>query len=268
MPNADPIDRFTRANKAAWDASAHLHGQGPDWDRLLLAASQPGFNVLDACLSATLADLGVSGKSAVQIGCNNARELLSLGSMGAGPLLGLDQSIAFLAQAKQLAAAARREVRLIASDVYKLPNDLGQHDLALITIGVLNWMPDLPRFFQSVRSLMHPGATLVIYETHPMLEMFQPDSSEPLIPVTSYFNKTPVPIAQAITYDGSDRGPGETGYWFVHTLADIVTACVQSGMVLQRLQEHPHLNREADYSVYENQPAQMPLCYTLVAKAM
>lgn len=40
-----------------------------------------------------------------------------------------------------------------------------------------------------------------------------------------------------------------------------------SGLRLQRLQEHPHLNREVEYAIYENQTAQMPLCYTLVAEA-
>lgn len=46
-----------------------------------------------------------------------------------------------------------------------------------------------------------------------------------------------------------------------------MTACVQSGMQLQRLEEHPHHNREVDYDIYENQSAQMPLSYTLVAQA-
>lgn len=265
--NPDSILTYTQANKAAWNASAHLHGQGASWDALLIAAGQPGFNVLDAYLNATLSDLGVEGQRAVQIGCNNARELLSLAALGARPVLGIDQSAAFLAQGAQLAAAARLSPRLLAANVYELPDGLGEHDLALITIGVLNWMPDLPRFFQVVRGLLHPGAHLVINETHPILEMFNPDSATPLVPETSYFEKTPVRIDEAITYDGTDAGSGETGYWFLHTLGDIVTACVQSGFQLQRLEEHPHLNREEDYAIYENQPAQLPLCYTLVAKA-
>lgn len=41
------ICAFTQANKAAWDASAYRHGQGKGWEELMLAASQPGFNVLN-----------------------------------------------------------------------------------------------------------------------------------------------------------------------------------------------------------------------------
>jgi SAM-dependent methyltransferase len=264
----DLINTFTQANKAAWEASAHLHGQGKAWDDLLTAASKPGFNVLDDCLGATLTDLGIAGRSAVQVGCNNARELLSLAAFGARPALGIDQSASFLAQGAQLAAATGLNPHLLEANVYELPDSLGHHDFVLITIGVLNWMPDLHRFFQVVRGLMRPGAHLVIYETHPVLEMFNPKNVNPFIPEISYFDKTPVRTEETFTYDGSDGGAGETGYWFVHTLGDIVTACVQNGLRLQRLTEHPHSNREVEYAIYENQRAQIPMCYTLVAEAV
>jgi hypothetical protein len=97
--------------------------------------------------------------------------------------------------------------------------------------------------------------------------MFDPHGATPLVPELSYFDKAPVKIVDLITYDGSNGGAGETGYWFVHTLGEIVTACVQNGMQLQRLEEHPHHNREVDYDIYQNQSAQMPLSYTLVAQA-
>jgi hypothetical protein len=74
-------------------------------------------------------------------------------------------------------------------------------------------------------------------------------------------------ISGPTTYDGSEGGDGEAGYWFVHTLGEIVTACISNGFQLQRLEEHPHSNREEDYAIYENQSAQLPLCYTLVAQA-
>lgn len=266
--NLGHIRSYTKANKAAWDASAPLHGQGQRWEALLRAAGEPGFSVLDDCLTATLSELGIAGRSAVQIGCNNARELLSLASLGAHPALGVDHSAAFLAQAAQLAAQAGLHPRLVEADVYDLPQDLGRHDLALITIGVLGWMPDLQRFFQVVRGLLHPGGHLVIYETHPFLEMFNPYGPTPFVPEISYFDKTPAPVEEAITYDGSHGGAVEKGYWFVQTLGEIVTACVQSDFRLLRLTEHPHMNREVEYAIYEGQKAQLPLCYTLVAEAV
>lgn len=47
----------------------------------------------------------------------------------------------------------------------------------------------------------------------------------------------------------------------------VVTACVSNEFRLQRLEEHPHLNREVDIAVYEYQSAQWSLCHTLVAQA-
>ncbi len=41
-----------------------------------------------------------------------------------------------------MAKAAGLEPRLIEADIYDLPDDLGTFDLVLITIGVLNWMPE------------------------------------------------------------------------------------------------------------------------------
>lgn len=79
--------------------SAPLHAQGEDWQRLLEQAGRPGFSVLDACLTATLTELDIRGLSCAQVGCNNARELLSLAALGARPALGIDQSPAFLARA-------------------------------------------------------------------------------------------------------------------------------------------------------------------------
>jgi hypothetical protein len=99
------IHRATAANKAAWEASAHLHGSGKGWESLLAAASEPGFSVFDACITATLKSVGVSGRRAAQVGCNNARDLLSLASLGAQPALGIDQSTAYLAQGEPLAKA-------------------------------------------------------------------------------------------------------------------------------------------------------------------
>ena len=58
---ADSISSFTAANKAAWNASASLHGQGAEWDSLLDQASRPGFSVLDEELTKTILALGLEG---------------------------------------------------------------------------------------------------------------------------------------------------------------------------------------------------------------
>jgi SAM-dependent methyltransferase len=245
-----------------------LHGAGPACDKLLAAALLPGFSVLDPCLTETLRGIGIAKRRAVQVGCNNARELLSLSALGAEPVLGIDQSASFLAQGETLAKAAQLRPTLLEADIYALPEGLGQFDLVLITIGVLNWMPDLPRFFEIVARLMAPEAVLVIYETHPFLEVFDPDSQGPHEPAFSYFDRSPQESIKSITYDGTYDSDAKPSYWFIHPLGEIVTACVQAGLTLDRLIEHPHSNREVDYDIYAGRTAQLPMSYTLVARAL
>lgn len=255
----------TAANRAAWEASGLLHETGPEWLALLDAAAKPGFSTFDATMTEALGARDLTGKRAVQIGCNNARELLSLASFGAIPAAGIDQSERFLDQGRRLAEAAGQAPALIAADIYDLPEGIGSFDFVLITIGVLNWMPDLTRFFEIVASLMAPGAVLMIYETHPVMEMFDPEAASPHEPGFSYFRTEPHVQDDIFTYDGEDHGTGTTSYWFPHTLGEIVTATAQAGLRIDGLGEFGHSNREPEYDLYQGRAAQIPMCFLLTA---
>jgi SAM-dependent methyltransferase len=254
------------ANRAAWDHAAQHHRGNADWQRLADGFADPGFSCFDATATEVLQAIGVEGKSCVQIGCNNGRECLSLKALGAGRVLGIDQSAAFLDQARDLAAISGHAVEFLCADIHDLPEGVGQFDLALITIGVLNWMPDLSRFFNAVAGLIAPGGALVIYETHPFLEMFDPDAADPFTPAISYFPDGPDVAEKSITYDGSvpeDEAP--VSYWFAHQMGQVISAVAGAGLRIERLEEHPHCNREVAYEQYENRPVQLPLCYVLTA---
>lgn len=261
-------DTATQANKLAWNASAHRHRQSDEWQRQLLGFADPSFSTLDPTVTEALTGNGIRGARAVQIGCNNGRETLSMLALGAVAATGIDQSDAFLAQAEELRPVSPHgdKACFVCADVYALPGDLsGQFDLALITIGVLNWMPDLTRFLSAVSSLLSPGGRLVIYETHPVLDMFEPHGEEPHRPEYSYFRTEPFITEDEIVYDGSATGKAPPSYWHFHTMGDIVTGCVRAGMQITELTEFPHSNREVDYDIYVGNAAQLPLCYTLVA---
>lgn len=137
-------------------------------------------------------------------------------------------------------------------------------DLAVITIGVLNWMPDLKLFFKVVAGLLAPGGNLAVYETHPALEMFAPGSPDPFTPQYSYFDSTPHASEEPITYDGSSGEKGPVSWWFPHSMGDIVTAAIGAGLALDRLTEYPHSNREVEYDIYEGRNAQVPMCFEMV----
>ncbi len=263
--NSVDTTKITECNRRAWDASATLHGSGQGWERLVADLARPDFSTLDATLTEHLQAIPLKDRTVVQVGCNNGRELLSVCSLGARSGLGIDQSAEFLKQAEKLGAIAVRDVTFLRADIYALPDDVPKgFDIALITIGVLNWMPDLPRFFAIVADLLGPAGTLLIYETHPVLDMFDPKSSDPMTLADSYFRRHPHVSDEAIVYDGSE-GSGTTSYWFPHTIGDILNACIDAGFVIDRFSEYPHSNREVDYALYEHQDAQLPMCYVLRA---
>ena len=257
---------ITQASRASWDASAAHHRQSAAWRELVEGFARPGFSTFDATMTGLLGEVGLAGKSLVQIGCNNGRELLSAQALGAAECLGIDQSEAFLAQAHELAEIAGSQARFIGADIYDLPPDLGHYDVALVTIGVLNWMPDLAGFFAAVASLMAPGGSLLIYETHPFLEMFDPQSSTPFCVAESYFRRAPFIEESVITYGDEAVEKGPAFYWFIHKMSDILNACIGAGFRIEALEEYPHSNRETLYDIYAGQAAQIPMCFSLRAR--
>jgi len=142
---------FVSGNRDAWNESAKFHRNLPSWQKLLDAISKPEFSCFDATITNLLETVGVAKKDITQIGCNNGRECISLMGMGAKSVVGVDQSTEFLDQARELGERSVHETKFVEADVYNLPPELtGRFDMAVITIGVLNWMPDLARFFKCV----------------------------------------------------------------------------------------------------------------------
>ncbi|QHF44788.1 SAM-dependent methyltransferase [Pseudomonas sp. S35] len=263
MPSAQ---QAIACNKQAWDQSADLHKTTDTWSALLKSVGNPGFSCLDPTLTRVLQDIGVGGKQVVQLCCNNGRETLSLLGLGASSAVGVDQSPAFLQQARELACVSPHSPEFIESDIHHLPAHLqGRFDIALVTIGVLGWMPDVALFMQHVASTLKPGGALVMYETHPFLEVFDPRAQNPLLPASSYFQREPFVLRESIVYEGQAEVAGPTSYWFVHTLGEVVSAAICADLQISHLQEYAHSNREELYDQYEGQPAQLPLCFTLTA---
>lgn len=106
----------------------------------------------------------------------------------------------------------------------------------------------------------------MIYETHPFMEVFDPDSDTPHEPAFSYFRKDPLKEEGLISYDGVDHGQGETGYWFIHSMGQIVTSCIAAGLASSSLKEFGHSIREPEYDIYEGRDAQIPMSFLLQAK--
>ena len=259
-------DDYTAANREAWNEAAPIHARRT-FDQLLTDFRQPGHSCLDALETRTLQDIGLAGKSVAQICCNNGRELLSVKNLGAGRCVGFDISEGFIAQARQLAEAGGIEAEFLATDIYRIPVrfDAG-FDLAIITIGVLGWMPDLKAFFAILSRLLKPGGQLFIHEQHPIMGMFEPGDPEPQPKLRhSYFRTDPFRDETGLDYWGHETYKSKPTYWFPYKLSDVITACLDNGLALEIFSEH-----EKDISnIFANvvaQPVLPPLSYRLIAR--
>ncbi len=95
--------------------------------------------------------------------------------------------------------------------------------------------------------------------------MLEPGDDDPFALVHSYCRSQPFADDDIIVYDDADAGKGETYYWFVHTLADTITACLERDLTIDHFAEYPTNIGSEEIDQYEDREAQLPLSYSLTA---
>ena len=267
MPGSDKTKKFTTANRAAWEEAAPIHARH-NQVKLIEAFSRPGYSCLDSLETLFLNTLGVAGKDVAQVCCNNGRELLSVKNMGAARCVGFDGAEGFLAQGRELAQAAGQELEFVCTDVYDIDDNYAESfDLVTITIGVLGWLPDLPRFFSVLAKLLRPGGALFIYEQHPILDMITPgDADAPLEWELSYFTKEPYQETGGLDYYGGETYVAKPLTSFSHTMAEILMSGIDERSRRGKLRgvSAPHFQYLVERG--EGKAIGLPMCYTLVMR--
>ncbi|TQV81850.1 class I SAM-dependent methyltransferase [Denitrobaculum tricleocarpae] len=259
-------DGLRAANQAGWNEAAEHHRAHPQFAELLANFARPGFSCLDEVATTRLKMLGVSGQSVAQLCCNNARELLSIRNMGAGRCVGFDFSQAFLDQGRELAAAAGQDLEFVQTEITAIPPGYDENfDLAVMTIGVLGWMPDLSAFFATVARVLKPGGRMFLYEDHPILNMY-PDGEQsmPPQPDESYFRSAPYREDSGLDYWSGKSYDAQPVYWTFHKMSDIIMGVVGNGFRIEDFEELPL--DIGNRPTFENQPEQLPLSYILIAR--
>ena len=258
-----PITDYTEANRQMWNATAAVHAQAYVND-LLTRIAAPDFTTFDAVERRLFATIGLTGKAVIQLCCNNGREVIAVKKAGAGRCVGVDISDEFIAQGNALANAGGVEVEFVRSSVYDLPSELaGQFDLVYITIGALGWLPDLDEFFNVVANLLQTDGQLLIYEMHPILNMFEAEKG--LVVDASYFRREPFVEDEGPDYMDPSQIVKGRAYWFSHTLTDIIGGCLKHGLSLTHFAEYEH-DISMVYAAFEHFDKKPPLSYSLIAR--
>ena len=259
-------DEIVAANRQSWDESAKHHRGHAQYAALLEGFAKSGFSILDPTLTARLKDLGVNGKVVAQLCCNNARELLSMKNLGAARVTGFDFSEAFLDQGRELAAAGNIDAEFVQTEIAKIPAAYDERfDIAVVTVGVLGWMPDLIEFFATARRILKPCGHLVVYEQHPILNMYDNrDKRVPPVADESYFRSEPFRSDNGLDYWANRNYEAKPCYWTFHKMSDVVMSLLRAGLAIEDFEEFPHNVGTHDH--LEKQPQQLPLSYILVGQ--
>ncbi len=256
------------ANRDAWNASAPHHQKSERYQRLLKGFATPGFSCLDDLLEERFRALSVKGKDVAHLCCNNGCEILSVKNLGARSVVGFDQAGEFLKQGEAFSASGGIDTRFVETSIYDIDKSFDNaFDIILITIGALGWMPDLQGFFDVIVRLLRSGGALCIHEQHPIMNMMEPfeQPADPTRLIHSYFKPDPFEDEGPIVYDGQTAAGDQKHYWFVHTLGDLLSACLDHGLKIEHYKEYPHNISSTDFDIFDDQPAQLPQCYMLVA---
>lgn len=266
------MDSFD-VNRRNWDERAGIHAASPDY---AVEQFRRDPTHLSGVVRFDLPRLGdIAGLRVVHLQCHIGTDTLSLARLGAR-VTGLDFSPESLKQARALAGDA---VTFVEADVYSAPDVLGRErfDLVYTGIGALCWLPDIRRWARVVRDLLVPGGRLFIREGHPVLWALDLDDPQHLRIEYPYF-ETAEPVVESVeqTYVASDRRvQNATTHSWNHGLGEIVTALLNAGFTLTRLDEHRTVpwnalggqmiaDERGEYALIER-PERLPVTYTLEA---
>jgi SAM-dependent methyltransferase len=232
---------FVELAEKAWDEASeiHRHAKHSHW---IASFQDKSSYPIDNYLRSQFEALNFAGKSIAQMSCNNGRELISLKLLGAGRCVGFDLSGGALSEARDLTEAASTDCEFVKADCQNLPEQFAsEFDFVLITAGALCFIPDIAQYFRQAASLLAEGGKVLVYESHPILNMFDMDRDRTSTAEIKYpyFVSEPKRHIDGIDYYTHKQYAAKEIYYFQYTLADILTATRGAGLALQQFEELP-----------------------------
>jgi SAM-dependent methyltransferase len=230
---------FRQANLANWNLRAALHRRDATgtYDVAGFLAGRDTLNPIEA------AEIGdVRGRRIAHLQCHFGQDSLSLVRRGAA-VVGLDFSPVAIAAARALAAEAGLQATFVEADVHDARERLaGAFDLVYATWGTISWLPDVRRWAAVAASLLGPGGSVYLADTHPSAMVL--DEREGRLEPT-YGWRTPADRPDRFVETQSYTGdpfpePSESFNW-IHPLSEVVGGLLGAGLRLGFLHEHERL---------------------------
>ena len=192
----------------------------------------------------------VGDKTLLHLMCHFGMDTLSLARRGAR-VTGSDFSEKAVELARSLAAELGLEARFVVADIHDLSAKLGESfEIVFTSWGVLAWLADLPRWGSLVAHFVKPGGIFYMAEIHPLAAVLEPQDDGRLLLDGSYLSDG---VPHRYEAEGSYADPsalcGNTvSYQWDHSLAEVLTALIDGGLVIDFVHEWP-------FCVYRRWPA-------------
>jgi SAM-dependent methyltransferase len=224
-------------NRDHWEEAVGVHVRSQFYD---VEAFKKGKSSLMPLEVEEVGD--VRGKTLLHLQCHFGMDTLSWAREGAD-VTGIDFSGQAIDMAKALANELGLRARFLESNIYELPQVLeGQFDIVFASYGVLTWIPDVEEWCRIAASYVRVGGTFYIVDGHPFARTLWDSSHSTDIRIGhNYFHSyEPTPYQDGGTYAETKAIlDNSLTYEYQHSLSDIITSLVNSGLQIEFLHEHP-----------------------------
>jgi SAM-dependent methyltransferase len=263
------------SNRALWDERVPIHAASNSYN---IEGFLEGHNVLMDFEPTEIGD--VTEKRLLHLQCHMGQETLAWARLGASRVVGLDFSQPAIEVARGLAADLGFEqdaAQFVVSDVYDAARAVPDpdFDIVYVSVGAINWLPDIDRWAAVVASLLAPGGFLYMYEFHPVSHALDAETGSRF--VHDYSGSRALVRGAAGTYTDQDRDAAtvhNVATEWIHTIGDVVSALIAAGLRIDFLHEHDKTMFlqfksfvQEDDGYFRPPPAQprVPLLYSLKA---
>ena len=258
------MSQMTQSNKQGWDGLAAIHYNNYHIDKLLA-----GTPLLNELIRTEVGD--VRGKSLAHLLCHIGTDTLSWALLGA-QVTGIDISPESLKIARLLAGKMGIDARFIEADIMDAMDRVDQKfDIVFASTGVLCWLPDIQRYAQTVRHLLHDDGFFYIFDGHPFRAVLydQEGNASPDTIQGDYFRKQAWQYEAMGDYTDPEVLIPVKSYEWHWTMGDILTAFCDVGMRIAFLHEYPQYfyNGYTPYDVQNDRVELYPCTFSLKALA-
>ena len=219
------------ANKIAWGLLSKDHY------KTFKGRLETKESLLSRVIEEELGD--ISGKSIIHLLCNTGADSISLARKGAD-VTGVDFVPENVFYAKKMAGELGvNNIDFIESYIIDLKsNHDKKYDMVFATEGVLNWLPELNEWAETVKHLLKENGVLYLLDLHPFTLIFDGKklNNNELEIYFPYFCRDAERFETIGCY-ASEKKKRENYEW-MHTTGDIINSLARAGLTIECFNEY------------------------------